>query len=155
MAWLLHGQTQWQCGIEHTSDWVQLPVGCVSVRVTVTPEASVRSDPRLACEVWGLYLGANGEPRRGSGVGIPARTEFAIDEEIPVSGHEVGQPPGIVPAVPGSFEFVLRESIGVQQGRQNTQVAVGFRLTLGESVSVSAAIAVEAFDANEQPVEIQ
>jgi hypothetical protein len=98
------------------------------------------------------YLDASGLPRLGSGCGLPSRVAFADDEPIPTAGHEVGSLPGVVPAAVGGFDFEVCDSIGVQQGRRDTQVAVQFSMTFGDAASVNAAIVFEAFDSAEQPI---
>lgn len=142
----------WVANQVHTSNWVAVPAGCVSVRCTITPEQAVRGDPRLGCEMRMMYLDPSGNPRLGSGCGLASRGTFADDEPTPISGHELGSPPGVVPAQAGAFNFLVCDSIGVQQGRKNTQVAVQFSLTFGDSASVNAAIVFEAFDAAENPI---
>jgi hypothetical protein len=151
-GYLVHPTQPWAAGVLHTSDWVAVPPGCVSVRCTITPEQSVRGDPRLGCEMRMAYLDASGLPRLGSGCGLSSRVAFADDEPIPTAGHEVGSLPGVVPAAVGGFDFEVCDSIGVQQGRRDTQVAVQFSMTFGDAASVNAAIVFEAFDSAEQPI---
>lgn len=151
-AYLVHPMRPWAASVQHTSDWAAVPAGCVSVRCTITPEQSVRGDPRLACEMRMAYLDASGAPRLGSGCAIPSREEFAADEPVPTAGHEVGGLPGIVPTMVGPFDFLVCDSIGVQQGRNDTQVAVQFSLTFGDAASINAAVVFEAFDADESPI---
>ena len=151
-AYCVHDTRPWATAVTHTSNWVAVPAGCVSVRCTITPEQSVRADPRLACEMRMAYLDVSGMPRLGSGCAVPAREAFSPDEAIPTAGHEVGSAPGVVPTTVGPFEFEVCDSIGVQQGRTDTQVAVQFSLQFAEADVVRAAVVFEAFDANEQPL---
>lgn len=144
----------WAAGQLHQTAFVSLPAGCVSVRGTVTPTAAVRSDPRLACEVQLVFRGADDLQVRGSGCAIAARAEFAPDEPTPISGHEAGQPPGVLPATAGGFVFVVEESPGVQQGPYRHQVAVQFRLSLADVSTVDCGVTLEAFDLDENPLEI-
>lgn len=144
LAYCAHPSQPWPSNVWHTSAWVLLPNGCVSVRGTVTPDAASRSDPRLSCEMRLDYIGHDGKPRQGAGCGITARESFAEDELPPVAGHEAASPIGVVPNE-GAFAFVVNESIGVQQGRSETSVAVSWRMSLAEQSTVTAAITVEAF----------
>ena len=154
LAYCVHETQAWLAATWYTSDWVALPAGCVSVRGTVTPGQTVRADPRLSCRMQLLFLGQDGRVVNGSGCEIPARDAFDPDEATPTSGHEAGQPPGVLPAVPGSFQFVVQDSPGVQQGPYRPSVAVRFRLALGDDVTVSAGVTIEAFGADDSPLEI-
>lgn len=153
-AFCVHPSQPWLAGDWHTSDWVTLPAGCVSVRGTVTPEQLVRADPRLGCRMQLLFLGGDGRIVDGSGCEIAARDEFDPDEITPTAGHEASQPPGVLPTVAGSFQFVVEESPGVQQGPYRPSVAVRFRLTLGDAATVSAGVTVEAFGVDDLTLEI-
>lgn len=144
----------WTAGIVHQTDFVNLPIGCASVRGTVSPTADVRADPRLACEVQLVFRGEDGLQVRGSGCAIPARDQFAPDESIPVSGHAAGQPPGILPATPGGFVFIVEESPGVQQGPYRAEVAVRFRLSLADAAEVECGVTLEAFGPDDVPLEL-
>lgn len=154
-AFCVHPSQPWLAGHWHTSDWVTLPAGCVSVRGTVTPVQPAREDPRLGCEVALVFRGA-GEDNivRGHGCHVPARNEFDPDEPIPQSNHELGQPPGVLPSVAGRFFYVTADSPAVQQGPYRAKVAVRFRLTLGDAETVVAGVAIEAIGANDAPLEI-
>ena len=153
-AFCVHPSQPWLAGDWHTSDWVTLPAGCVSVRGTVTPEQLVRSDPRLGCHMQLVFRGIDGRVVNGSGCEIPSRDAFDPDEATPTSGHQAGRLPGVIPAVPGVFAFVVQESPGVQQGPYRPSVAVRFRLTLGDAATVSAGVTVEAFGVDDLPLEI-
>ena len=153
-AYCVHPTQAWEAGVWHTSDWVTLPAGCVSVRGTVTPEQSVRADPRMGCRMQLAFKGVDGRVVNGSGCEIPSRDAFDLDEATPTSGHQAGQLPGVIPAVPGVFAFVVQESPGVQQGPYRPSVAVRFRLTLGDAATVSAGVTVEAFGVDDLPLEI-
>ena len=153
-AYCVHPTQAWSAGVWHTSDWVTLPTGCVSVRGTVTPEQLVRVNPRLGCRMQLLFLGGDGRIVNGSGCEIAARDAFDPDEITPTAGHEAGQPAGVLPTVAGSFAFVVEESPGVQQGPYRPSVAVRFRLTLGDASTVSAGVTVEAFGVDDLPLEI-
>ena len=58
----------------------------------------------------------------------------------------------MVPADVGGFDFEVCDSIGVQQGRRDTQVAVQFSMTFGTAATINAAIVFEAFDSAENPI---
>jgi hypothetical protein len=154
LAHCVHPTTPWVAGVWHTSDWVTLPQGCVSVRGTVTPEQAVRSDPQMGCSLQLIFQGGDGRIVNGSGCEIPSRDAFDPDELTPTAGHEAGQPPGVLPSMSGVFAFVVQESPGVQQGPYRPSVAMRFRLTLGDASTVSAGVTVEAFGADDQPLEI-
>ena len=154
LAHCVHPTQAWAAGVWHTSDWVTLPTGCVSVRGTVTPEQSVRADPRMGCHMQLVFRGIDGRVVNGSGCEIPSRDAFDPDEATPTSGHQAGQLPGVIPAVPGVFAFVVQDSPGVQQGPYRPSVAVRFQLTLGDAPAVSAGVTVEAFGADDSPLEI-
>lgn len=153
-AFLVAISQPWAAGVLHQTDFVALPAGCASVRGTVTPTAAVRADPRLACEVQLVFRGADSLHISGSGCALPAREQFAPDESMPVSGHELGQPSGVLPNTVGGFVFVVEESPGVQQGPYRQQVAVQFRLSLADASSIDCGVTLEAFDRDENPLEI-
>lgn len=154
LAHCVHPTQAWSAGVWHTSDWVMLPAGCVSVRGTVTPEQAVRADPRMGCNMQLVFRGVDGRVVNGSGCEIPSRDEFDPDEITPTSGHEASQPPGVLPTVAGSFQFVVEESPGVQQGPYRPSVAVRFRLTLGDAATVGGGVTIEAFGVDDVPLEI-
>ncbi len=153
-GYLLAAPQSWAAGQLHQTAFVSLPVGCASVRGTVTPTAAVRSDPRLNCEVQLVFRGADDLQVRGSGSTIPARQTFAADEPTPVAGHEAEQAPGVLPATVGRFAFVAQDSPGVQQGPYRQQVAVRFRLSLADVATIDCGVTLEAFDLDENPLEI-
>ena len=100
-----------QTAVWHLSPFVALPAGCAAVRGTVSPAASIRESPQLACDVRLVFRDADGNQIPGSGCGISPQAEFPADEPIPVTGHEDGKLPGVFPTVAGSFSYVM-EQIG-------------------------------------------
>lgn len=154
MALLVAESQSWSAGQWHTTQFVALPALCSSVRGTVTPAAEIRSDPRLACEVFLVFRDSGGNESSGGGCGLSARPEFAADELIPISGHEEGQPPGVLPVTVGEFAYVVEDSPGVEQGPFHQFVAVRFRASFLQDSVITLGVTIEAFDANGDPLEI-
>lgn len=154
MAYLVAAVQPWSVATWHTTAFVAVPAGCQSVRGTVTPSAEVRGDPRLACEVRLLFRDSAGNVINGSGCGFVARDQFEPDEPTPISGHEDGSQPGILPDASGEFLYVVEDSPGVQQGPYRQFVAVQFRASFVDQATIDLGVTVEAFDGDGNPVEV-
>lgn len=153
-GFLLQEMSDHQTSTWHVTQFVALPVGCASVRATVSPAVEFRESPLLACELRLVFRNADGVQIPGSGCGLAARTEFAPDEPTPITGHETGQMPGVFPAAAGAFAYVMEDSLGVEQVPYGTTAGVEFRLSHHDEVFVSAAVTLEAFDSHGLALEI-
>jgi hypothetical protein len=151
---LIAVQQPWSVGTWHTTAFVALPAGCASVRGTVTPAAEVRSDPRLACEVFLVFRDADGNQVQGCGCGFVAREEFEADEPTPISGHEASSSPGVLPTTLGPFAYVAEDSPAAQQGPYRQFVAVQFRASFLDRATIDLGVTVEAFDVDGNALEV-
>jgi hypothetical protein len=155
-GYLLLSMQDWQTSTWHTSQFVRLPAGCVSVRVTLSPSQEVRESPLLAGEVRLVFRDAEGRRVQGCGSGIVARPEFAADETVPVTGHQVGQQPGGFPTQAAArFAFVCNDSLGAQQQPPyGISAGIEFLISHQAEIWIQAAATLEAFDAAGNSLEI-
>ena len=155
MNGFLVAETQdWQASTWHFTQFVTLPAGCASVRATVSPAAEIRESPQLACDIRLVFRDAEGVQIPGGGAAIQAATQFADDEPTPVTGHEQGQPPGAFPATSGAFAYVMEDSPAVEQVPYAITAGVEFRLSHLQAIYVTAAVTLEAFAVDGNPLEI-
>jgi hypothetical protein len=145
---------EWQASTWHLTNFVTLPAGCASVRATVSPAAEIRESPQLACDIRLVFRNAEGVQIPGGGAAIVARPVFADDEPTPVTGHEQGEPPGVFPATLGAFAYVMEDSPAVEQVPYAITAGVEFRLSHLQAIYVTAAVTLEAFAADGNPLEI-
>jgi hypothetical protein len=108
----------------------------------------------LACDIRLVFRNAEGVQIPGGGAAIVARPVFADDEAIPVTGHEQGEPPGVFPATLGAFSYVMEDSPAVEQVPYAISAGVEFRLSHLEAIYVTAAVTLEAFAVDGNPLEI-
>ena len=154
-GYLLLPMQDWQTGTWHRSRLVTLPAGCVSVRVTLSPSQQFRGSPLLAGEVRLVFCDAEDRRVQGCGSGIVARPAFEADESVPVTGHEVGQPPGGFPSQVDNFAFVCNDSLGAQQQPPyGISAGIEFRISHQAEIWIQAAATLEAFDAAGNSLEI-
>ena len=154
-GYLILPMREWQTGVWHASEFVTLPAGCVSVRVTVSPPQEVRVSPLLAGEVQLVFRDTQGRRVQGVGTGIVPRPTFSPDESVPVTGHEMGQQPGGFPAEVVNFAFVCNDSLGAQQQPPyGISAGIEFRISHEQEVRIQAAATIEAFDRDGNSLEI-
>lgn len=109
----------WNCpiSIEHTTTPVRVPTGCTDVRFSLVSAQPMRDRPQFGAvlQVWWTDELGRTPVKRDLWKSEPKQswTPEEIEEGLPISGHAVGEVPGIVPHDVGPFAYEVEGSPAV------------------------------------------
>jgi hypothetical protein len=112
----------YQCpvNIQHSTTPVVVPEGTTRVQFSLVSTQAMRDRPQFGAEIQIYWTdGNNRTPIKRSLWKSTPRAEWPqieIDEGLPISGHAVGSPPGIIPHDVGPFDYVCEQSPAVNDG---------------------------------------
>jgi hypothetical protein len=150
--------------IEHSTTPVPVPAGTAWVRFSLVAPQPMRDRPQFGCrlQVWWTDFQNRTPLKRDLWVSYPknAWSQEEIDEGLPISGHAVDSPPGLVPHDVGPFRYSVEGAPAVNQSDVLDNPAgfplVFLRYTIfggnnGSPVNVS--VVLEALNQDGQPLE--
>lgn len=109
-----------QCPVSNVQDSAAyvVPAECNGIRFSVVTYQPTRDRPQfgLILEVWWTDAANRTPVRRGRWESLPrdSWTAEEIADGLPISGHAVGSPPGLVPHDVGPFQFNFEQSPAIQ-----------------------------------------
>lgn len=157
---------RWSCPInnQQTTTPIRLPAGCAQFQWSIVSAQPMRERSQFGCDLVSFVTDDRGTAtvKADRWVSYPAANWQPEDvaDGLPVAGHAVGSPAGVIPHDVGPFAYVVEESPAVYTIRQGpnadpqyTHALLQYTILGGNNGSpVQVAVVLEAFDEHGQPL---